>query len=188
MVENERITVAYHELGHAFASYITSKGKRIVEGVTITPHEKALGVTFQTETYDAVLRTKESMYEDIAILLAGRAAEEVFMHSITNGASNDLERANAIAYEMFMVYGMNDTLPMLNVTRYADKLSESTKGKIEKEISDVLMTQYEKIKSLIQNHRDFFEYAKDILMENEFIDKKGFDELARNYHLDEVKY
>lgn len=188
LIENERITVAYHELGHAFASYITSKGRRVVEGVTIIPHEKALGVTFQTETYDAVLRTKESMTEDIAILLAGRAAEEVFMNCITNGASNDLERANAIAYEMFMVYGMNTLLPMLNVTQYADRLSEQTKWHIEKEISDLLLSQYNKIKSLIEDNKEFFEHSKEILLENEFIDKNGFNEIAEKYNLNQVKY
>jgi cell division protease FtsH len=188
MIEKERETVAYHELGHAFASYITSNGRRVVEGVTIIPHEKALGVTFQTENYDVVLRTKESMEEDIAILLAGRAAEDVFMKCITNGASNDLERANAIAYEMFMVYGMNKNLPLLNVTQYADRLSEATKGAIEKEISALLVEQYDKIKSLIEKNADFFENAKNILIDNDFIDKNGFNDIAKEYHLDDIKY
>lgn len=188
MIEKEKDTVAYHELGHAFASYITSNGRRVVEGVTIIPHEKALGVTFQTENYDVVLRTKESMIEDIAILLAGRAAEEVFMKCITNGASNDLERANAIAYEMFMVYGMNTTLPLLNVTQYADRLSESTKGAIEKEISSLLVDQYNKIKSLILKNTEFFEHSKKILIDNEFIDKSTFNDIAIEYHLSDIKY
>ena len=87
-----------------------------------------------------------------------------------------------------MVYGMNTLLPMLNVTQYADRLSEKTKWHIEKEISDLLLSQYNKIKSLIEDNKEFFEHSKEILLENEFIDKNGFNEIAEKYNLNQVKY
>lgn len=182
----ERKTVAYHEVAHAFAAYIASES-RTVEGITIIPHEKALGVTYQTEKYDSVLRTKKSMIDDIVVLVAGRAAEEIFMKGVTNGASNDLERANILAYEMFLVYGMSDTLPLINASQYAERLSEKTKYTIEKNISALLSQEYERIKAFISENIDFFEHTVDILLQQDHIDKGEFEEIAEKFDLDMVR-
>lgn len=186
--ERERKITAYHEVGHAFASIVSSNGNRVVEGITIIPHDKALGVTFNTETHDPVLKSKEEMYNELRILLGGRAAENVFFNSVTNGASNDLERANAMLYDMIVRYGMSNKLPLLNITSYAQYVSDKTKSDIEQEISETLNSLYENVQKLIKEHKDFFHEAVQILIDQEVIDKEEFINLCDKHEITKLKF
>lgn len=188
MIEKERKITAYHEVGHAFASMIVSNGNRVVEGISIIPHEKALGVTFQTELRDSILRSKEDMINDLYVLVAGRAAEKVFIGSITNGASNDLQRANALAYEMFAQYGMSDKLPMLNVSHYAQNMSENTKSIIEQEISETISNCYDVIMQFMNKKSDFFHEVVRVLLDKEVIEKDEFIILCKKYQIEKLKF
>src|SRR4030095_12139507 len=113
MPEHERKNTAYHEAGHALVAKLLPKTDP-VHKVTVIPRGRALGVTMQLPETDRYSMDKERMLSTIAVLFGGRIAEEVFMHQMTTGASNDFERATALARDMVMKYGMSDVMgPMV---------------------------------------------------------------------------
>ncbi len=113
MPEEERRNTAYHESGHAVVAKLMSKTDP-VHKVTIIPRGRALGVTMQLPEGDRYSMDKERMLCTIAVLFGGRIAEEIFMNQMTTGASNDFERATAIARDMVTRYGMTEALgPMV---------------------------------------------------------------------------
>ena len=109
MREEERRNTAYHESGHAVVAKILPKADP-VHKVTIMPRGMALGVTWQLPEFDRVNLYKDRMLEELAILFGGRAAEEVFLNSMSTGASNDFERATKLARDMVTRFGMSDIL------------------------------------------------------------------------------
>ena len=109
MREDERRNTAYHESGHAVVAKLLPKADP-VHKVTIMPRGMALGVTWQLPEFDRVNLYKDRMLEDLAILFGGRAAEEVFLNSMSTGASNDFERATKMARDMVTRYGMSESL------------------------------------------------------------------------------
>ena len=125
MPEEERRNTAYHESGHALVARLLPKTDP-VHKVTIIPRGRALGVTMQLPEGDRYSLDKERMLSTIAVLFGGRIAEEVFMHQMTTGASNDFERATQIARDMVTRYGMTDELgPMV----YAENEGEVFLGR-----------------------------------------------------------
>jgi cell division protease FtsH len=109
MNEKEKRNTAYHEAGHALVAYLIPEADPLHK-VTIIPRGRALGVTMQLPEEDKYNYTKEYMEASIAILLAGRAAEEIFLGSCTTGASNDLERATERARKMVCEWGMSESM------------------------------------------------------------------------------
>jgi cell division protease FtsH len=107
MPEEERRNTAYHEAGHALIARLLPKCDP-VHKVTIIPRGRALGVTMSLPEKDRYSYDKDFMLNQISMLFGGRIAEEVFMHQMTTGASNDFERATQIARDMVMRYGMTD--------------------------------------------------------------------------------
>ena len=184
MIEKEKKITAYHEIGHAVASLLlsTKESERTVEGVNIIPHEKSLGVTYSTEETDPILRSKQDILNDIIVLVAGRAAEDVFIGSVSTGASNDLERANLLAYEMLAVYGMSEDMPFLNISGYADRVSETTKHHIEKQISTILRDNYSFIKGKFEEMKEIFIDISEILIDREEIGKEEFYKVLETYN------
>ncbi len=125
MPEDERRNTAYHEAGHALVARLMPKTDP-VHKVTVIPRGRALGVTMQLPEGDRYSLDKERMLSTIAVLFGGRIAEEVFMHQMTTGASNDFERATSIARDMVTRYGMTDELgPMV----YAENEGEVFLGR-----------------------------------------------------------
>ena len=179
MREDERRNTAYHESGHAVVAKLLPKADP-VHKVTIMPRGMALGVTWQLPEFDRVNLYKDRMMEDLAILFGGRAAEEVFLNSMSTGASNDFERATKMARDMVTRYGMSESLgTMVYVDTESESIfgrmnsktvSEATQQKVDAEIRSLLDQQYAVAKHLLETNRDKVEAMVTALLEWETID------------------
>ncbi|MDS1142497.1 ATP-dependent zinc metalloprotease FtsH [Pusillimonas sp. SM2304] len=181
MPEEERRNTAYHESGHALVARLLPKTDP-VHKVTIIPRGRALGVTMQLPEGDRYSMDKERLLNTIAVLFGGRIAEEVFMNQMTTGASNDFERATAIARDIVTRYGMTDSLgPVVyaenegevflgrSVTK-TTHVSEATMQKVDHEIRAIIDEQYTIARKLIEDNRDKMEAMTAALLEWETID------------------
>jgi cell division protease FtsH len=181
MPEEERRNTAYHESGHAVVAKLLPKTDP-VHKVTIIPRGRALGVTMQLPEQDRYSMDRERLLSTIAVLFGGRIAEEVFMHQLTTGASNDFERATAIARSMVTQWGMSDLMgPMVygenegevflgrSITTHKN-VSEVTMQKVDAEIRKIIDQQYTLAKKLILDNRDKVEAMTKALLELETID------------------
>ena len=178
MREEERRNTAFHESGHAVVAMSLPKADP-VHKVTIMPRGWALGVTWQLPEHDRISHYKDRMLEEIAILFGGRIAEDIFVGDISTGASNDFERATAIARGMVTRYGMSDALgPMV----YADSdsgfgvqnknISGATQQKVDAEIRRILDEQYKVAYAILDARRDVVEAMTAALLEWETIDSE----------------
>ncbi len=181
MPEHERRNTAYHESGHAVVAYLLPRTDP-VHKVTIIPRGRALGVTMQLPTEDRFSMEKEEILQKLAVMFGGRIAEEVFMHQMTTGASNDFERATDLARQMVTQWGMSETLgPMVygenegevflgrSVTTHKN-LSEATMQKVDAEIRRIIDAQYALARKLIEENKDKIEAMTQALLEWETID------------------
>jgi cell division protease FtsH len=181
MPEEERRNTAYHESGHAIVAVLLPKTDP-VHKVTIIPRGRALGVTMQLPTEDRYSMDRNHMLNMVSVLFGGRIAEEIFMHQMTTGASNDFERATEIARNMVTRYGMSDELgPMVygenegevflgrSVTTQKN-VSESTMQKVDQEIRKIIDQQYAVARKLLEDNRDKVEVMAKALMDLETID------------------
>ena len=188
MPEEERKNTAYHESGHAIVAKLMPKTDP-VHKVTIIPRGRALGVTMQLPEGDRYSMDKERMLSTIAVLFGGRIAEEVFMHQMTTGASNDFERATHMARDMVMRYGMSDAMgPMVyaedegeiflgrSITRNTN-VSSQTLLKIETEIRKIIDSQYAIARKLLEDNRDKVDAMAAALLELETIDSDQIDDI-----------
>ncbi|MBO9356939.1 ATP-dependent zinc metalloprotease FtsH [Bordetella petrii] len=181
MPEEERKNTAYHESGHAIVAKMLPKTDP-VHKVTIIPRGRALGVTMQLPENDRYSMDKERLLNTIAVLFGGRIAEEVFMNQMTTGASNDFERATAIARDIVTRYGMTSELgPMVyaenegevflgrSVTK-TTHMSEATMQKVDAEIRRIIDEQYGVARKILEDNRDMVEAMTKALLEWETID------------------
>ncbi|MGB6056530.1 MAG: ATP-dependent zinc metalloprotease FtsH [Burkholderiaceae bacterium] len=185
MREEERRNTAYHESGHAVVAKLLPKADP-VHKVTIMPRGFALGLTWQLPEHDRVNMYKDKMLEEIAILFGGRIAEELFMHQMSTGASNDFERATKMARAMVTRYGMSDALGTMV---YEDNqndgyfggtsktISEATQQKVDAEIRHILDTQYALSRRLLEENRDKVEMMAKTLLEWETIDADQINDI-----------
>ena len=186
MREEERRNTAYHESGHAVVAKVLPKADP-VHKVTIMPRGMALGVTWQLPEFDRVNLYKDRMLEELAILFGGRAAEEVFLHSMSTGASNDFERATKMARDMVTRYGMSDSLgTMVYVDTESESIfgrnstktvSELTQQKVDAEIRTLIDSQYALARSILEENRDKVEAMVTALMEWETIDAEQINDI-----------
>jgi cell division protease FtsH len=186
MREEERRNTAYHESGHAVVAKLLPTADP-VHKVTIMPRGWALGVTWQLPEHDRVNLYREKMLEEIAILFGGRAAEEVFLNSMSTGASNDFERATKMARDMVTRYGMSDVLgTMVYVDTEQDgvfgrmsskTVSEATQQKVDMEIRRILDDQYNLAKRLLGESRVKVEAMVKALLEWETIDADQINDI-----------
>jgi cell division protease FtsH len=181
MPEEERRNTAYHESGHALVAKLLPKTDP-VHKVTIIPRGRALGVTMQLPEQDRYSMDRERLLSTIAVLFGGRIAEEVFMSQMTTGASNDFERATAIARNMVTQWGMSDELGTMvygenegevflgrSITTHKN-VSEATLQKVDQEIRKIIDGQYALARKLIVGNRDKVEAMAKALLEWETID------------------
>ncbi|MDE2401677.1 MAG: ATP-dependent zinc metalloprotease FtsH [Burkholderiales bacterium] len=188
MPEEERKNTAYHEAGHALVARLLPKTDP-VHKVTIIPRGRALGVTMQLPETDRYSMDKERMLDTISVLFGGRIAEEVFMNQMTTGASNDFERATAIARDMVMRYGMTDELgPMVyadnegevflgrSVTKTTN-MSEQTMQTVDHVIRRIIDEQYGVARKLIEDNQDKMHAMAKALLEWETIDAEQIEEI-----------
>jgi len=181
MPEEERRNTAYHESGHALVATMLPKTDP-VHKVTIIPRGRALGVTMQLPAEDRYSQDRERLLNTIAVLFGGRIAEEIFMHQMTTGASNDFERATDLARRMVTQWGMSDELgPMVygenegevflgrSITTHKN-VSETTMQRVDAEIRRIVDEQYKVARKLIEDNRDKVEAMAKALLEYETLD------------------
>ncbi len=188
MPEEERRNTAYHESGHALIGKMLPKCDP-VHKVTIIPRGRALGVTMSLPAADRYSYDKEFMLSQISMLFGGRIAEEVFMNQMTTGASNDFERATALARDMVTRYGMTEALgPMVyaenegevflgrSVTK-TTSMSETTMQKVDAEVRRIIDQQYTVARTLIEDNKDKMHAMAKALIEWETIDSEQIDDI-----------
>jgi cell division protease FtsH len=188
MTEDERRNTAYHESGHALVAKLLPKSDP-VHKVTIIPRGRALGVTMQLPEEDRYAYDKQYMLTRVAILFGGRIAEEIFMHQMTTGASNDFERATQMVRDMVTRYGMSEKMGVMvyaenegevflgrSVTK-TTHISEKTMQEIDAEIRRILEEQYARARKLIEENRDKMEAMAQALLKWETIDAEQIDDI-----------
>ena len=181
MNEQERRTVAYHESGHALVAELVPHGEPVAK-ISIVPHSRgALGYTMQMPTEDRYLLTIEELKDRIAVMLGGRAAETVQFHTISTGASDDIERATDLARRMVAEFGMSDKLGSVRYAGQAmqylggsiednSQLSPETREQIDREVQRFVTEQYERAQALLQQHHAALEVLAKQLLEHETVD------------------
>ena len=184
--ENERRIVAYHEIGHALVAACQSNSAP-VHKITIIPRTSgALGYTMQVEDGERLLMSKEEALNKIATLTGGRAAEEFMFHSITTGASNDIEQATKLARAMVTRYGMSDQFGMVALETVTNQYlggdtslacSPETAKAIDDEVIATVKVQYEKAMEILRDHAAKLNELAGYLLEKETITGEEFMEI-----------
>ena len=186
LTNKEKCIVSYHEIGHALVAALASHSAP-VQKITIIPRTSgALGYTMQVEQGNHYLMNKEEMLDQIATLTGGRAAEEVVFGTSTNGASNDIEKATRLARAMITRYGMSDEFGMVAMENVTNQYlggdttlacSPETQARIDKAVSDLIKTQHEKARRLLEEHRKKLDELAKYLYEKETITGEQFMEI-----------
>ena len=181
--EKEKLIVSYHEVGHALVAALQTNSAP-VHKITIIPRTSgALGYTMQVEEGERFLMSKEEMANKIATLTGGRAAEEIIFHSITTGASNDIEQATKLARAMITRYGMSDTFDMVAMETVANQYlggdsslscSPETQTRIDTLTVDLVKTQHQKAIQLLQDNLPKLHEIAKYLYEHETITGEEF--------------
>jgi cell division protease FtsH len=179
MTERERITCAYHESGHAVVAALLPDADPLHK-VTIIPRGRALGVTMQLPEGDRHTHSREFLEAQIAILMGGRVAEEMFLRQTTSGAGSDIERATEIARRMVCEFGMSSLGPLAYRTPGnpwdTDKgvgISEATAQRVDEEVRELVMRGYETARQIVGKHRGAVRAMADELLLVESLDADG---------------
>jgi len=180
MTDHERVTCAYHESGHAVVAALLPAADPLHK-VTIIPRGRALGVTMQLPEGDRHTHTREFLEAQIAILMGGRIAEEIFLRQMTSGAGNDIERATDIARRMVCEFGMSPALGPLAYrtpgnpweTDKGAGISESTAQRVDEEVRELVMRGYETARQIIAKNRTAVRAMAEELLLVESLDAGG---------------
>ena len=181
--DHERLIVSYHEVGHALVAALQS-GTAPVAKITIIPRTSgALGYTMQVEQEERNLMSREELLSQIATLTGGRAAEELVFHSITTGASNDIEKATKLARAMVTRYGMTDQFDMVALETVTNQYmggdtsltcAPETSARIDQMVVDTVKDQHQKALELLRGHEDKLHELAKFLCEKETITGEEF--------------
>lgn len=181
MSDQEKRNTAYHEAGHALVAHMLPDADPLHK-VTIIPRGRALGITMQLPEEDRYNYTKEYMEASVAILLGGRAAEEVILGSFTTGASNDLERVTERARKMVCEWGMSEELGPLTYGKKAEQIfigreiaqhqdySEGTAVQIDQAVKNLVLKCYAMAKAIVEEQRESLILLAEALLEYETLD------------------
>ena len=179
----DRVNCAYHEAGHAVVAALLPNADPLHK-VTIIPRGRAMGVTMQLPEADRHTYTKDYLETQVAVLMGGRVAEELFMNHMTSGASNDIERATDIAQHMVCEWGMSDLGPLAyrkpGNSFENDRphvLSEATAQRVDEEIRKVVIDAYDRAKSIIERNRRAVDMMAKALLEDESLDAGEISDL-----------
>ena len=172
MTEAEKRSIAIHEAGHATISWFTQYANPLVK-VSIVPRGQALGAAWYLPE-ERVLQTKEAMLDEMCSLLGGRAAEELFVGTISTGAMNDLERTTKQAYGMIAYAGMGEKLPNICYYNNAEyqfqrPYSETTAKLIDDEVLKMINEQYARAKQILTEHAEGHAQLAQLLVDREVI-------------------
>jgi cell division protease FtsH len=178
--DEEKKNTAYHEAGHALVAIMMPQADPLHK-VTIIPRGMALGLTMQLPLDDKHCYSKDYLIAQMAILMGGRIAEEMFMHHITTGAGNDIERATDLARKMVCEWGMSDLGPMSfgkkeeqiflgrEIAQHRD-YSEATAIEIDQQVRKLVDNGYKDAKNIIGQHAEAMKRIAEALLEREILD------------------
>ena len=188
MSQKERRIVSYHEVGHALISAV-QKNSEPVQKITIVPRTMgALGYVMQVPEEEKYLNTKAELHDMIVGLLGGRAAEELKFETVTTGASNDIERATAIARNMVTQYGMSSKFGLMGLatveSQYLEgravlNCSDVTAAAVDEEVRLIMEECYNEAKAILSENMEAMDLIADYLIREETITGKEFMELYR---------
>lgn len=174
ITDEEKFSIATHEAGHATITWMIKYGNPLVK-VTIVPRGRALGAAWYAPEERQIIPT-QALLDTMCGLLAGRAAEEVFLGQIGTGASDDLEKCTKIARSLVLVYGMSDKLPNLNYNDstgqemgFTKPYSDETANVIDAEVKRIVNEQYERAKEILRKYAVQHNQIRDLLVEKEVI-------------------
>jgi cell division protease FtsH len=184
MSEQERVTCAYHEAGHAVVAALLPDADPLHK-VTIIPRGRALGVTMQLPEVDRHNHSKSYLETQISILMAGRVAEELCLRQMTSGASNDIERATELARKMVCELGMSSLGPVhfrrpsgvWDADSRAAGFSEDAARRVDDEISALIMRGYEISRQIIERQRGAVQALAQELLDVESVDGERLKEI-----------
>lgn len=189
--EKEKTTTAYHEAGHALVAFMLP-GTDPIHKVTIIPRGRALGVTMQLPEDEKHTYPRTFLYNNLAILMGGRVAEELALGQMTTGAGNDIERATDMARKMVCEWGMSEKMGPLTYGTKEEQVflgrdfnnqknfSDETAKLIDNEVKELVMDGYNKAKTLIEENRDALERLAQGLLETETVGYKEMKALITN--------
>jgi cell division protease FtsH len=188
---------AYHEMGHALVGHFLPNADPIHK-ISIVSRGQALGLTISLPAEDKFLRTRSALLEEMAMVLGGRASEELVFHEITTGAANDLERVTELAKQMVMrlgmseklgprVLGRNDSMPFLGrdlgtQPDYSDEIARE----IDQEITRIIEDAHERARAVLVERMDDLHRLSGLLIEHETIDREQFERLLAGEPPDDV--
>ena len=188
MSQKERKIVSYHEVGHALIGAL-QKNSEPIQKITIVPRTMgALGYVMNVPEEEKYLESKQELHDNIVGLLGGRAAEEIFFGDVTTGASNDIEKATAIAQNMITRFGMSEKFGLMGLATVESQYlegnnrytcSDRTVADIDTEVMKLLKECYEEAKSMISQNKDVMDVLAAHLLEKETITGKEFMEIFR---------
>lgn len=186
LTTREKLIVSYHEIGHALVA-AKQTNSAPVQKITIIPRTSgALGYTMQVEDGDHYLMSREEIENKIATFTGGRAAEEVVFHSVTTGASNDIEQATKLACAMITRYGMSDNFDMVALETVTNQYlggdaslacSAETQAEIDRQVVDLVKKQHAKAVRILQENRPKLDELAKFLYEKETITGEEFMEI-----------
>jgi cell division protease FtsH len=186
--DHEKKVTAYHESGHALVAKMLP-GTDPIHKITIIPRGRALGLTQQLPTNEMHTYPREYLMNNIAILLGGRAAEEIVMKDFTTGSGNDIERATEISRKMVCEWGMSETMGPLSYGKKEDQIflgrefathkdySEETAKKIDEEVSRIVYSNYEKAKKILMDNLEILNRIAGELLEKEVLNADELDSI-----------
>ena len=188
MSEHERVTCAYHEAGHALVAALLPDADPLHK-VTIIPRGRALGVTMQLPEADRYTHSKPFIESQIAILMGGRVAEELFLRQMTSGASNDIERATELARKMVCELGMSPLGPVhfrrpangFDNDNRAAGFSEETARRVDDEIRALVMRGYETARQIVERQRPAVKVLAEELLEIESVDSDRLKQIVAQH-------
>lgn len=193
--KNEKLRVAYHEVGHALLAALLKHTDK-VHKITIVPRTMgALGYTMQLPAEEKYLVSKEEMEEEIIVMLGGRAAEEVKFNSISTGASNDIERATKSARSMVTIYGMTDEFDMMGIESATDvyldgrnvsSCSSKTIAKVDEETLKIIRNSHDKAKTILSENYGLLDNIANYLFDKENITGEEFENLIKEFNSKEA--
>ena len=178
LTDTEKRLIAYHEVGHALVAAL-EKHAQPVSKITIVPHTTgALGYTMQMPEEEKHLQTSQELMGELRTLVGGRAAEETVFGVRTTGASNDIQRATALAKNMITLYGMSDALGLMAPASVSNQYlsnqayldcSQETAALVDKEVQSLLHSCYEEVTALLKANRDLLDEISEYLLAKETI-------------------
>lgn len=191
VTEDDKKLTAYHESGHAITTYFCPKVDKVHE-ISIIPRGMAGGYTLSLPEKEESYKLREQLFQEVVVLLGGRAAESIILDDISTGASNDIQRVTEIAKAMVTQYGFSNSIgPIVYGSDNnqvflgrdygtAKDFSEATSTKIDEEVRSIVFEAYAKARSILKQHIDKLHTVSSVLMDFEKINGDVFEKLMTN--------